>query len=588
MLVKRASLIGAFACALALAGACANTSANPSGPGGGSGPGVDGGEELGFIDPVTGCLTFSNTFDAIQSLIFKRSGCTNDACHGEANTGGLDLRVGAAYDNLIEASSTGSSLTRVMQGSALDSFLFHKLAAATDPSQGQPIAGSPMPIGEPPLSLDQLEAIRLWIKAGAPERGSVGDEDFGSSDTLAALLGACLPEASPIAVTPLQPPAPDVGVQFEMPEFLLPKETELEVCFAVYYDFSDVVPARFQDGESFFVNGSQLRQDPQSHHLTIQHSGFGAEMVTHESFGDWTCKGGAQAGTICDPLDGASCGSGLCGSEVQNSLACIGFGPDGGLGFLGNASLGGIGSTQDVSPPRDGVFRKFPIRGILYWNSHAFNLTTADHQMHAWANVLFTDDLRFEQESAITLPSLYDAAGQPPYTVQTYCSNWIAPEGAQLIRLASHTHKRGKKFTIDLPDGTRIYESFTYADPLQLDFDPPISLSSSNPADRTFHYCGTFNNGVGDDGLPDPETVVRSSRMPARASCTPVACAEGKVGSPCRGSFDHATCDTAPGAGDGMCDACPITSGVTTEDEMFILTAEYYVDPASQLTLSSR
>jgi len=34
---------------------------------------------------------------------------------------------------------------------------------------------------------------------------------------------------------------------------------------------------------------------------------------------------------------------------------------------------------------------------------------------------------------------------------------------------------------------------------------------------------------------------------------------------------DDAACDTSPGAGDGMCDACPITSGATSDDEMFVL-----------------
>ena len=38
------------------------------------------------------------------------------------------------------------------------------------------------------------------------------------------------------------------------------------------------------------------------------------------------------------------------------------------------------------------------------------------------------------------------------------------------------------------------------------------------------------------------------------------------------GAEDNAACDSSPGAGDGRCDACPITSGQTTENEMFVLS----------------
>ena len=38
-----------------------------------------------------------------------------------------------------------------------------------------------------------------------------------------------------------------------------------------------------------------------------------------------------------------------------------------------------------------------------------------------------------------------------------------------------------------------------------------------------------------------------------------------------------ASCDTEDGAGDGVCDACPLIGGVTTEDEMFLLLGNYFV-----------
>ena len=48
-----------------------------------------------------------------------------------------------------------------------------------------------------------------------------------------------------------------------------------------------------------------------------------------------------------------------------------------------------------------------------------------------------------------------------------------------------------------------------------------------------------------------------------------------------QGPDDNHTCDRAPGANDGLCDACPITGGESTENEMFILIGSYYVDPTA-------
>ena len=51
----------------------------------------------------------------------------------------------------------------------------------------------------------------------------------------------------------------------------------------------------------------------------------------------------------------------------------------------------------------------------------------------------------------------------------------------------------------------------------------------------------------------------------------------GQIGAACNGIDDNETCDSAPGAGDGWCDACAITGGESTENEMFMLLGGYYV-----------
>ena len=90
------------------------------------------------------------------------------------------------------------------------------------------------------------------------------------------------------------------------------------------------------------------------------------------------------------------------------------------------------------------------------------------------------------------------------------------------------------------------------------------------------HLAGALNNGLTKDDQPDLELVTRASRMPDRTTCTPVACVAGKVTASCRTDRD---CDSAAGANDGDCDACPIVGGLTTENEMFVLNPWYVLPP---------
>ena len=50
-------------------------------------------------------------------------------------------------------------------------------------------------------------------------------------------------------------------------------------------------------------------------------------------------------------------------------------------------------------------------------------------------------------------------------------------------------------------------------------------MDSENVEDRTFFYCATYNNGVDENGEPDPSIVKRYSESPQNGlfgfSCTP-------------------------------------------------------------------
>jgi hypothetical protein len=118
-------------------------------------------------------------------------------------------------------------------------------------------------------------------------------------------------------------------------------------------------------------------------------------------------------------------------------------------------------------------------------------------------------------------------------------------------------------------------------------YDPPRAFpgNEASAAARTLTYCNVYDNGYS-----DPDQVKKQSTSPPTpfgfaapgGPCRePSGCTEGNVGAACSGNTDAArdtSCDSSPGTGDGVCDACPLRGGVTTEDEMFIMMGGFYVE----------
>lgn len=529
-------------------------------------------QELAF------CPTFDNTFEAIQATVFEQAGCANSLCHGESKEGGLDLRPLVAYDNIVTAPSEGSRFALIEPRKPDQSYLYHKLSAKTFPGSYD-IEGSPMPSAGGAVSPGQLEAIRLWIEAGAPREGSVGDTLGRGEDEIENLLGVCLPEAEAINTVPLPPPEPDKGVQFAMPPHEVLAEDERELCFAVYQDFRDVIPEEYlsPSRDTFYVKGGKIREDAFTHHNLIYQPPIGVDYIHDPAFGDWTCIGGASEGELCEPTDLQSCGVGQCRSEMKDSIACRGYGPR----IERAGPVLGLGTGIE----KEGFFKEYPSHGIFYWNSHAFNLTTQDGLHHVWRNIYFADDRRFQATGINVLTHIIAGAGTQPFTKRTVCRDYVFDQGDGLLQLSSHTHKRGERFFMNLKStGELIYETFTYDEPLRKNFEPAIVFNSPNPEERTLEYCATYNNGVNDDGSPNIEVVTRLSRRPENASnCRPTACVAGKTGAACSGADDDASCDSSPGAGDGWCDACIIMPGASSDDEMFILLGSKLANHDAQL-----
>lgn len=583
----------------------------------------------------TNCDVFPTTYDLIQKAIFENHGCTNDTCHGSAKSGGLDLRAGASYANLVDvAAASVPGFKRVDPGYDKDSLLWLNLAARTLPDQYKaPLRG--MPLGLDPISTDELDALREWIVLGGATR------DANVTDA-ANLLKACVPEPEPVKIEPLAPPATGTGVQMHMPAWTLQPHSESEVCFATYYDLSSQIPAAFlsEDGQHFRYKSVDIRQDPLSHHLIVDIY-RGPEAANDPVWGVYKCRGGDQDGQVCDPLDLPFCGAGQCATDPDpNAIACIGFGPQTGLGTLTTGGFAFAQATTAQFRYPEGVYSELPVRGVVEWNSHAFNLTSKPGSMEAWVNLTFpdADEQTYRQVQIFDvskifwseLTHLFPLPVLAPFDDMEVCQihefggtgNSVVTPGqtAHIFELSGHMHQHGVRFQIFrgrftcsggpnaggacspfqsemcpaaacVDDGGRdpqqalLYTNFVYNDPLVLRFDEPILISGSAPlADRTLTYCGHYDNGK----APNIEKVKRRSTSPPGG----VLFGSFTLGGPCDmsqtrciGGPQHdqlcsgnaAICASSAGADDGECDACPLTGGFRTQDEMFVLFGNFWL-----------
>lgn len=391
---------------------------------------------------------FPSTFAAIQKVIFENRGCTSTICHGSApdlaRNGNLDLRPDVAYDSLRAASATVPGWTRVFPGQRDRSLLFQNLAAKTFPDDfSAPLRAMP-PDPLPALSTNELEALRKWIEGGASRDGIVA----GTGE----LLDACLPPPKPIEIDPLPPPAPGEGVQLFMPRWTLEPESEHEVCYTTYYDLTDQVPEQFRgpNGTVRF-NRQEIRQDPLSHHLIVNLY-TGDEPITSPRWGGFACRGGALDGQSCDPLDLDACGPGSgCSTDPAISVACFGAPnlPDDAVTGLANNGFTGTQETAQTITYVPGVYNEIPLKGMIIWNSHAFNITDAPGKVEAWVNLYFAppqEQIRPVTQIFVGDPPILFKMNVPPFQAEEVCNIFTPPPGAQLFELSSHMHQRGKRW----------------------------------------------------------------------------------------------------------------------------------------------
>ena len=378
------------------------------------------------------CLT-NDTFDQIQRRIFGAKGCRVETCHGSARSGGLDLRLGAAYDSLVGVAATGApGALRIAPGDSAKSFLVRKLAGVLAPGEGvrMPSVGSPVR----PLELD---LVRAWIDAGAPPTGTLSD-------------GPCLPPHRFQPAPALAPPPGGHQIVFEGPT-LQPGE-EIEGCEWVE------VP----NTQDFVVGHWEFSMNPGTHHFAVwEHRPEAAMPALHTWKEDLACISG--------------------GARFSVSIAGAGEAPYFVEDYPGNlAKVVKGGSILGINPHYFNEFDE-PIQIKLWINMHP-----------APANAIITD--AFVSTFATLDGKSPYSIFVPPGTVGTLRLRWTndTPGPMTIPQIASHMHQRGVRFDAWRSDGSPLYENTDWAHPRILNFDPPLTLP---PGDYIEYQC-THDNGV--------------------------------------------------------------------------------------------
>jgi hypothetical protein len=374
-----------------------------------------------------------DTFAEIERRVFGPRGCRVETCHGSARSGGLDLRLGAAHASLVGVPASGApGRLRVVPGDADASFLVRKLAGVLGAGEGNPMPSVGRPVG--PLELD---LVRAWIDAGAPESGAVDDRP-------------CPPRHRFEEAAPLAPPPGGHQIVYEGP-VLQPGE-EIEGCEWI------TVP----NTEDFVISAWEYSINPGTHHLAL-----------------WEHRPEAPVPAL---------------GVFKRDTACISGGARFGLSISGAPEAPYF---VDLCPAN--VAKVVKGGSLLGINPHYFNEFDVPIQVKMWINLHPAPANAIIADTLLSLGANLGGKSTfsifvPPGEVATLRLRYYnsTPGPLHVPQLASHMHQRGVRFDAWRSDGTPLYDNTDWAHPRVLNFDPPLVLA---PGDYLEYQC-THDNGV--------------------------------------------------------------------------------------------
>ena len=365
---------------------------------------------IALLLPLTllGQGTFSRVYDIMQLH------CVS--CHNpDSLKGNLDLMgVGATdvarradvYANLVQVNpSNAGALAKgdklVYKGRADRSFLFRKLNDGLEPTLSLSANEGDIMTGTyPGMSPTEKELVRQWVLFGAPQTGTVVDEQLIESYYSGNGLES-FPAGPPSA------PAVGDGFQIKMGPFFLPPGGEIEY----YQKYELAMPAEVE------VARLDMRMSPYSHHYIVYHftSVAGANVIP----------------------------AGLRLNSYHNDIALT----------------AAIQESTDLQLPSGAAF-KWPANRILDLNSHVINYSqTMVYKAETYTNVYTQTVGTAAQEMFSTLEANGNIYIPNNSNMDTETATYTYPPINDVFvwGLMGHTHKYGKGYKIfkRTPQGTQ-------------------------------------------------------------------------------------------------------------------------------------
>ena len=399
-------------------------------------------EEINIPDEDPAAFIGRDSWKIIQEDIFNHN-CVE--CHTAgtsfANQSNLVLTPDVAYDQLINQpidnqAASADGLERLGTdglSSIYKSFLWEKINAPDKEHYygDHPNYGSLMPLGMPYLTNGQLEFIRGWIIAGAPETGVVADSTLLADST----------RFEEIEFAPLTPP--ENGIQVHLGPFEVQPQYEREFLNFVNIDTLNEV----------YIKQVEVTMRPGSHHFIL----YSFENVMPPMLIP-------EPGVYRDYRDAN-------GNYIINNLAVTAYH----VFFAGTQWP----YMNYHFPP--GVALKVDINDGLDQNSHYINRTDEVLIGEVYTNIYFAEPSEIEHEANILFINKTNFE-LPPNEITTLEHTITVADRVHIFQLFSHAHEHMLEFAVEIVGGNRdgemIYIAYDWAHPPILDFDPPLTLEA--------------------------------------------------------------------------------------------------------------
>ena len=412
----------------------------------------------GTSEPSQPDLASTSSWDLIQSEIFEPN-CV--ACHSPgtsfARQSGLVLTKEEGYDDLIDQTPANQAAAgdglKLLETKGLESlytsFLWEKINA---PDQehfyvDHPEYGELMPLGLQPLTNGELEYIREWIIAGAPETGFVANESLLDNTSRFELPDE---EFKPLDI-------PASGVQLHLGPFDVQPNFEREL-----FEYQTL-----GNSEDLFVNRIEITMRKGSHHFIFYDFLPAANLPVPNILRDIRDENNQfVTSTLLEMTKHVF----VFGTQLRNTDYRY---PEGvalrvpaGKGFDLNSHYANY-SDQTVT-------------GELYTNLHTIDESQVQH---------LAENLFLSEEDFIL----------PANETTTLNAEYTFDETRNVFMLTSHAHKQMTEFRIFIKGGARdgelVYFTNDWEHPVLLDYDPPLVIN----AGEGLRAVATYNNDTDRD-----------------------------------------------------------------------------------------